>query len=132
MSAFFREIGLAEELGSGVWNLFRYTQAYSGGSELQLIEEDIFKIIVPLDERLMLESGEQATSQANDNYSLIILDYCRIPRTRGEIQLFLAISDRKYFRKNILMPLFMSGEILQTIPDKPTVPKQKYYTNLTN
>lgn len=131
ISAFFREIGRAEELGSGVRNLFHYTKAYSGGVEPQSIEEDIFKVVVPLDERLMLDN-EQATPQDNENYSLMILDYCKIPRTRGEIQLFVAIADRKCFRESILKPLLESGKILQTIPDKPTSPKQKYYTNLNN
>lgn len=102
---------------------------YSGGNEPSLVEEDIFKIIVPIDERLVVDV---ATPQANENYGLAILDYCKTPRTRGEIQLFLAISDRKYFRENILKPLLASGKILPTIPDKPTSPKQKYYTNLNN
>ena len=133
ISAFFREIGRAEELGSGVRNLFRYTKAYSGGDAPSLIEEDIFKIIVPIDERLIVDvATPQATPQANEIYGFTILDYCKTPRTRGEIQLFLAISDRKYFRENILKPLLASGKILPTIPDKPTSPKQKYYTNLNN
>lgn len=79
-----------------------------------------------MDERLFVDS-ELATPNANENYSLMILDYCKIPRTRSGIQLFVGITDRKYFRDNILKPLLASGKILQTIPDKPTSPKQKYY-----
>jgi len=132
ISAFFREIGRAEELGSGVRNLFRYTKVYSGGNEPSLIEEDIFKIIVPIDERLIVDvATPQATPQATIKEERV-LEFCKTPRARGEIQLFLAISDRKYFRENILKPLLASGKILQTIPDKPTSPKQKYYTNLIN
>lgn len=133
ISAFFREIGRAEELGSGVRNLFRYTQAYSSGGEPQLIEEDIFKIIIPLDERLFIDDGlitSKATMQ--DEYIALILDYCITPRSRDEIQTYLVLKNRDYFRKNILKPLLLTKQLLLTIPDKPTSPKQKYYTNLNN
>ncbi len=44
----FKEIGLADELGSGVRNIFKYTPVYSDGKQPELIEEDIFKIIIPV------------------------------------------------------------------------------------
>ena len=47
IAAFFRNIGYADELGSGTRNLFKYVKLYSG-KEPQLIEGDIFRIIVPL------------------------------------------------------------------------------------
>ena len=49
IAAFFRNIGLADELGSGVRKLFKYCVRYSG-QDPQLIDGDIFKIIVPLDD----------------------------------------------------------------------------------
>ncbi len=48
IAKFFKEIGLADELGSGVRNLFNYTNIYSNGKTPSLIEGDIFKIIIPL------------------------------------------------------------------------------------
>lgn len=47
IAAFFRNIGYADQLGSGVRNLFKYSKFYSGGDP-EFIEEDIFRIIVPL------------------------------------------------------------------------------------
>ena len=44
----FKEIGLVDELGSGVKNLFKYCRQYSNGLNPELIEEDIFKTIIPL------------------------------------------------------------------------------------
>jgi len=41
----FKEIGLADELGSGVRNLFRYSKIYSN-QEPEITEGDIFKIII--------------------------------------------------------------------------------------
>ena len=37
IARFFKEIGRADELGSGVRNLFKYTRNYSGGVDPQLI-----------------------------------------------------------------------------------------------
>ncbi len=44
---FFNNIGRADELGSGVRNLYKYTSLYSQ-SEPMLFEDDIFKTEVPL------------------------------------------------------------------------------------
>lgn len=49
IAAFFRNIGYADQLGSGVRNLFKYSKYYSG-QEPQFVEGDIFRIFVPLDE----------------------------------------------------------------------------------
>jgi ATP-dependent DNA helicase RecG len=48
-AAFFRNIGLADDLGSGVRNLYKYVPRYSG-KEPELIDGDVFQIIVPLDD----------------------------------------------------------------------------------
>ena len=47
LARFFRNIGRADKLGSGVRNLYKYTKIYSGG-EPELIEGDVFKTIIPL------------------------------------------------------------------------------------
>lgn len=49
ISKVFREIGLADELGSGMRNTYKYTKMYSGG-EPQFVEGDIFRITIPLTE----------------------------------------------------------------------------------
>lgn len=50
IAKFFREIGLADELGSGVKNVNKYLKIYSGG-EPEFIEGDIFKQILPIREQ---------------------------------------------------------------------------------
>jgi len=47
LANFFVNIGRADELGSGVRNLYTYTKIYSGG-EPELIDGDVFRTIVPL------------------------------------------------------------------------------------
>ncbi|MDR2455577.1 MAG: putative DNA binding domain-containing protein [Deltaproteobacteria bacterium] len=49
LSWFFLQIGLAENLGVGLRNLYKYTKIYSG-SEPRLVEGHIFKAIIPLPE----------------------------------------------------------------------------------
>lgn len=44
----FKEMGFADEPGSGVRNLFKYTSAFSNGGSPTLFEDDIFKIIIPI------------------------------------------------------------------------------------
>ena len=56
----------------------------------------------------------------------IIIEYCSVPRSRAEIQEYIGISNRGYFRTKILEPLLESGKIVRTIPDKPNSRNQKY------
>jgi ATP-dependent DNA helicase RecG len=65
----------------------------------------------------------QATMQAEK-----VLQFCIEPRSRNEIQSFLDLKNRDYFRKEILNPLIKEGKLALTIPDKPKSPKQRYIT----
>lgn len=56
IASFFRNIGYADQLGSGVRNLFKYSKFYSG-KEPTLIEGDVFRIIVPLDDAYSIDFG---------------------------------------------------------------------------
>ena len=55
-----------------------------------------------------------------------LIEFLGTPRTRQEIQEFCGISSSHYFRDKLLVPLVKSGEVVLTIPDKPTSPNQKY------
>ena len=56
VSAFFRNIWLADELGSGTKNLYHYVPRYSG-SDPEMIDGDIFRIIVPLNDDYSYDAG---------------------------------------------------------------------------
>jgi len=49
-----------------------------------------------------------------------------VPRTREEMQSFIGIETREYFRREIVKPLLESGKLKMTIPDKPNSRNQKY------
>ncbi len=60
ISKVFREIGLADELGSGMRNTYKYTKLYSGGVP-EFCEGDMFKITIPLK-----QTTEQVTEQSTE------------------------------------------------------------------
>lgn len=59
ISKVFREIGYADELGSGMRNTNKYTKLYSGGTP-SFIEDNIFRINIPIDNVANLKVGPGA------------------------------------------------------------------------
>lgn len=64
IASFFRNIGYADQLGSGVRNLFKYSKYYSGQIP-EFIEGDIFRIIVPLDDSYSYDYGNNEKKSAD-------------------------------------------------------------------
>jgi len=56
IASFFRNIGRADRLGSGVRNLFKYCKLYSG-QEPVFRDGDIFRIVIPLNEEYSFDYG---------------------------------------------------------------------------
>ena len=125
----FKEIGRADELGSGVRKLFKYGKIYSG-ADPRLLEEDVFKVIIPLTPQATMQATEQATEQVTEqaDRTAKILEFCRTEKSTSEIMDFLGLAHREHFRSEILNPLLEQGLLHPTIPDKLTSPKQKYYS----
>ena len=120
--------------------MYKYYHAYSK-QQPELIEGDIFKMIIHTElitpqatPQATPQDTPQATEQAAeqaaglDERTIRILKFCKTPKSREEIQKFIGIKDREYFRKNILKALINSNLLKLTIPDKPSSPKQKYYS----
>lgn len=64
IASFFRNIGYADQLGSGVRNLFKYSKYYSG-KKPEFLEGDVFRIIVPLDEGYSYDFGQVVSNLEN-------------------------------------------------------------------
>uniref|UniRef100_UPI002F41A8BE Fic family protein n=1 Tax=Enterocloster clostridioformis TaxID=1531 RepID=UPI002F41A8BE len=136
ISKVFREIGLADELGSGMRNTYKYTQLYSGGKP-QFVEGDIFRTIIPLSEAnstVTVGPTTQVATQVTttvdnldkDEKTEKVLAFCSVPRSRAEIMKHLELANTNHFRKTYLKPLLESGKLKMTIPDKPNSRLQKY------
>ncbi len=65
IASFFRNIGCADQLGSGVRNLFKYSKYYSGMLP-EFVEGDVFRIIVPLDEKYSFDFGQNGQTNQSD------------------------------------------------------------------
>ena len=155
ISKVFREIGYADELGSGMRNSYKYTRQYSG-AEPEFIEGDVFRIIIPLSVGAMTKVGPGAqvkntggqvsgqeggqvsgqekltpdvreTIKLEDEKLSELLTFCLEPRSRSEMQEVCGISSRDYFRTNILKPLIDYGILAMVYPDNPRHRSQKYY-----
>lgn len=73
IAKFFKELGLADELGSGVKNMVKYTKIYSGGVP-EFKEDDIFTTIIPLNATVNAPANElvNAPVKLNNTQKLII------------------------------------------------------------
>ena len=129
----FREIGLADELGSGMRNTYKYTKLYSGGTP-EFIEGDVFRTVVPLApvavEKVGPQDGNQVTTQVATQVTtqVAILTFCKEPRSKAEIMAHCGYKNAKNFTQLHLRPLIENGQLQMTIPDKPRSRNQKYVT----
>ncbi len=129
IARFVKEIGRADELGSGVRNLFKYCRHYSAGKTPELIDEDIFKCIIPLSPEAVVEVTGEVTPEVIPEVTPEVRRLLAIMNgemTRGEIQERLGLKDEKHFRENYQQVGVKLGLIEMTIPDKPRSSKQKY------
>lgn len=133
ISKVFREIGLADELGSGMRNTYKYAKLYSGGTP-KFIEGDVFRTVVPLTSVAVEKVGPQERNSAiPQNTPQVapydtILAFCMEPRSKAEIMKHCGYKDTKNFVQKYLRPLLKRGVLRMTIPDKPRSKNQKYIT----
>lgn len=67
-----------------------------------------------------LDNMHVTTQESMQDNILSLIEFYSIPRTRNEMQEYLGLKNREYFRKNILVPLINEGKHKLTIPDKST------------
>jgi ATP-dependent DNA helicase RecG len=154
LGAFFREIDRADELGSGMRKMMLYGKKY-GGADPQLIEGDIFTMIisVPDFDTLSQVGTKSVPSQSKDasqlgenedhavlcngtmtdydglsSDQLKILRHCLDATGIKDLLLVVDRTNRSKFRDHVLKPLIERGWLEMTIPDKPKNNKQKYRT----
>lgn len=82
IAGFFKEIGLADELGSGIKKIAKYTEIYSGGTPI-FKDDEIFKVFVPIIRKAKNRENYITSSKLKD----ILLDFITDSngRTRQEI-----------------------------------------------
>ena len=120
----FREIGYADELGSGMRNTNKYTKLYSGGTP-KFVEENTFEIIIPIEEVPELQVGgnnqlnseevpksvEDVKKERLEGQQLQIYNYLLANKsiTSSEVEKMFDVKDRRArkssarFKENILV-----------------------------
>ncbi len=134
IARFFREIGRADELGSGVRNLMKYGRIY-GGTDPELIEGDVFKTTLKVPEFGFSEETASdnpslnkpgQVNSADEKWVLMALKACIEPKKSSEIQKVVGIKHRETFQRRYLDSLLADGLLEHTVPDKPQSRLQKY------
>lgn len=99
IAKFFKEIGLADELGSSVRNVAKYTKIYSGGVPI-FKEDDIFKVEVPIANTKSITSGDKSIV-SGDKSTQVYNTPTKV--SKATILNFLSIND--YITTNIAIDL---------------------------
>jgi ATP-dependent DNA helicase RecG len=68
------------------------------------------------------------TDQYKENNGSDLLEFCREPKTRGEISAFLGVKTQYYVMDKYINPLLVTKALAMTVPNKPKSKLQKYYT----
>ena len=119
----FHRMRYMERRGSGLSKIVSETEKLPG------YKKDLCPIFysTPTSFTVIIKNiNYQVSDQVSDQVAKKIIDFCSVPRTREEIQTFIGITSRRYFRDKFLKPLIELGRIKMTIPEKPNSKNQKY------
>ena len=136
LSAFFREIDRADELGSGMRKMMLYGKKY-GGTDPQMIEGDNFRMIISVPEFganpaeipqvvSVPHPSEQVTEQVTEQVRRLLVALAGKELGTRELMASLQLNHRPTFLYDYLQPS-LSGELVEmTQPESPKSPTQKY------
>lgn len=88
-----------DTIGSGVRNLYKYTPIYSDGGKPELIEDDVFRITIPLDKVAADEGREQKTLSEREQkiYNMICENlHLSVEQVMAELDISRATVFRDY------------------------------------
>jgi ATP-dependent DNA helicase RecG len=144
LSAFFREIDRADELGSGMRKMMLYGKKY-GGADPQLIEGDNFRMIISVPEfgenpadtpvikarnqdtpHVGAQSEAQSGAQSGAQSYAILTALSRGVCSAVDLMAALELETKTGAFKRSIKDLLKQGCIAYTIPDKPISRLQKY------
>lgn len=130
---FLKELHLTEGRGTGVPKILHAMEANGSPPPEFRTDEDrtYFAAILPVHpEARRVHEGytPQVTPQVDvlSETARALLDYCRQSRSRGEIETYLDIRDRKHLRERYLQPMLERGLLEMTQPESPRSPTQGY------
>ena len=115
---FLIQLGLFDELGSGVINIHKYLPHYANGAQPEFLDlPEGFQLVLPLKEKVT----PQVTPQVKDLIRVLNGEMSRV-----QIMEKMKLKDREHFRENYLQEAIRKDLIQYTIPEKPNSRLQKY------
>jgi ATP-dependent DNA helicase RecG len=122
IAKFFAQMGRAEELGTGVYKVYKYMKAYSGSDRIIFSENDLFRTVLPL--RPLTTAGKHAErvgekvgENLSENQSKVIKAIMQEPRiSASKLSKILGISVRK--TEENIKKLKDIGLLIRIGPDK--------------
>lgn len=97
LARFFVTVGLADTIGSGVRNLYKYTPVYTAGGKPELIENDVFRIRIPISQRAVDEYMNE-TELTDREAAIVKMIKANNQLTVEEVMAALDISRATVFR----------------------------------
>ncbi len=139
IGAFFRAIDRADELGSGMRKMMMYGKKY-GGLDPQLIEGDVFRMIISVPEfggktsnapgpdlaTVSLGPESRPESGPESIFEKVIKELLVGARSKSELAIVLGHRSVSGKLNERIREMVADGLIEYTIPEKPTSRLQKY------
>lgn len=118
IASFFRNIGLSDQLGSGVRNLFKYGKLYSG-AEPKIIEGDVFRIEMPLNDEYSFDMStrngdkKRAIKKSDKTLSNMdkIIDFMKEERAYKNTEIAAMLEMNMSYTRKMLNELIKEGKI---------------------
>lgn len=107
-----------------------YTACKAAGCRVEFEQQAYGFAVIFYRRNTSTQDSPQDKHQDNiqDSLQNRILEYCKVPRSKKEITVYMGYKDVKSFAKRYLKPLCEAGELQMTIPDRPSSRNQKYVT----
>ena len=121
----FRDVDMVESLGSG---MKRIMKAYP--KKIFVFMDNFIRLSIPFhsqkDTRKRIQEPQKDTKTDKRKKIDILLEYCRVPQSLGEMMNILNLKNRTSFTRVYLHPLLEQGLLVMTIPNQPNNRHQKY------
>jgi ATP-dependent DNA helicase RecG len=121
---------MIEAWGRGFEKIKEACGLYNGPlPEYEINESGIMVLCKPCDKYLeLLRDDGQNHDQAGHDVVMMILDFCKEPKSLPEIMEKFGFESRTSFRRKYLNVLIADKRLKMTLPDKPKSKNQKYYS----
>ncbi len=127
----FHRMKYMERRGSGLKKIINETEKLPGYTKEQKPEfystpADFRVVLKNVNYNLHTCTVQDSVQVVQDRRIVGLLEFCSTERSRQEMQEFMGIASREYFRKKILRPLLDAEQIKMTMPSKPNSRNQRY------